>query len=254
MLLNKQLDDSKKEKLWLVIILLGIIIALLSALYLYKYKNIKMAHDNVLAEQKLLRSQMTPHFVFNSLSVLQGMILNKEEQKSAKYLSKFSRLLRLILENSREKLVPLSQELETIQNYVDLRNMKGSSPVLLNINIDESVSSKSLLVPPMLIQPFIENAIVHGFADNSEKSTIDIEISLKQKQLKCIIKDNGIGLEATKNKVKKDKKSLSTQITSERLSILSKELKVAGKVVIIDRKQNSEHGTEVQLILPYKIA
>ncbi len=252
LLLNKQLEDAKKEKLWLVIALLSIIIALLSALYLYKYKNIKMAHDQVLTEQKLLRSQMTPHFIFNSLSVLQGMILNNETDKSVKYLSKFSRLLRLILENSREKLVPLSQELEAVQNYIELKNMRGKKPIEFSVSVDQAIHSENILIPPMLIQPFIENAIVHGFAEDNTQNKIHIEFSLKNNALQCIIRDNGIGLNATKNNISKDKKSLSTQITSERLAILSKELKSTGKVSIIDRKNKNEQGTEVQLTLPYK--
>lgn len=252
-LLNNKLETSDKEKLWGTIILLFIIMALLSILYLFKYRNIKAAHETVLTEQKLLRSQMTPHFIFNSLSVLQGMILNKEDKKAVSYLSKFSKLLRLILENSREKLVPLDEELKAIQNYIDLHNMRSSTSFKYTLTLDEDIEDSGLLIPPMLIQPFIENSIEHGFKKDFENAEISINIMFKQNKLDCIIKDNGVGLNAKKTKPNKNKKSLSTTITSERLKIFSKEYNVECGVIIQDRSVFNEQGTQINLILPYKI-
>jgi len=252
-LLNNKLETSRKEKLWGTIILLFIIIALLSILYLFKYRNIKVAHETVLTEQKLLRSQMTPHFIFNSLSVLQGMILNKEDKKAVRYLSKFSKLLRLILENSREKLVPIDEELKAIQNYVDLHNMRSSTSFKYTLTLDEDIEDLGLLIPPMLIQPFIENSIEHGFKKDFENAEITIDIKFNQNKLDCIIKDNGVGLYAKKSKPNKNKKSLSTTITSERLKIFSKEYNVECGVIIQDRSVFNEQGTQINLTLPYKI-
>ncbi len=251
-LLDNKLETSRKEKLWGTIILLFIIIVLLSILYLFKYRNIKAAHKTVMTEQKLLRSQMTPHFIFNSLSVLQGMILNKEDNKAVRYLSKFSKLLRLILENSREKLVPIDEELKTIQNYVDLHNMRSEVPFKFTLDLDENLT-EDVLIPPMLIQPFVENAIEHGFNKDFKNAEISIEIIFKDKMLVCVIKDNGIGLNARKLKSKSNKKSLSTRITSERLKIFSKEYKVKTEVSIQDRSVFNEQGTQINLTLPYKI-
>ena len=251
--LNRSLEYSKKEKLWGTIILLFIILALLSILFLFKYRNMKTAHENVLTEQRLLRSQMTPHFIFNSLSVLQGMILNKEEKKAVRYLSKFSKLLRLILENSREKLVPIDEELKAIQNYVDLHNMRSETPFKFTLDLDENLTDLDILIPPMLIQPFVENAIEHGFKKDFENAKISIEIMFKDNVLTCIIKDNGIGLNASVPKTNPNKKSLSTKITSERLKIFSKEYKVESGVIIQDRSIFNEKGTQIELTLPYKI-
>ena len=251
--LNNKLETSRKEKLWGTIILLFIILALLSILYLFKYRNIKAAHETVLTEQKLLRSQMTPHFIFNSLSVLQGMILNKEDKKAVRYLSKFSKLLRLILENSREKLVPIDEELKAIQNYVDLHNMRSPTTIKYTLTLDEDIENSGLLIPPMLIQPFIENSIEHGFKKDFENAEISIDIKFNQNKLDCIIKDNGVGLNAKKTKPNKNKKSLSTTITSERLKIFSKEYNVECGVILQDRSVFNEQGTQINLTLPYKI-
>jgi len=253
LMLNTQLETTKKEKLWGTIILLFVILALLSILFLFKYRNIKAAHENILTEQKLLRSQMTPHFIFNSLSVLQGMILNKEDKKAVRYLSKFSKLLRLILENSREKLVPIDEELKAIQNYVDLHNMRRSTSFKYTLTLDDDIEDLGLLIPPMLIQPFVENSIEHGFKNDFEHAEISIDITFNQDRLDCIIKDNGIGFNASKSKSTTDKKSLSTKITSERLKIFSKEYKVKTRVLIQDRSVFNQQGTQINLTLPYKI-
>lgn len=251
--LNDELEASRKEKLWGTIVLLFVIMGLVSILYLFKYRNIKSAHENVLIEQKLLRSQMTPHFIFNSLSVLQGMILNNEDKKAIKYLSKFSKLLRLILENSREKLVPINEELSAIQNYVDLQNMRSKSSFKYTLTLDEDIKSIELLVPPMLIQPFVENAIEHGLKKDFEDAEISIDIEFKENKLVCVIKDNGIGINANNANSSSSKKSLSTTITSERLKILSKEYKVESDVMIHDRSVYNEQGTQITLTLPYKL-
>ncbi|MCL5247396.1 histidine kinase [Cellulophaga sp. 20_2_10] len=251
--IDNRLEIAEKQKIWGAFLLLLLTVTLLSALFIFKYRNIKTAHEHIQTEQRLLRSQMTPHFIFNSLSVLQGMILNKEDKKAIIYLSKFSKLLRLILENSREKLVPLKQELKALQNYIDLQNMRGQNGFNYSLIVDEKLNDVNVLVPPMLMQPFVENAIEHGFKNNMENAEISLKISLENNKLVCLIKDNGLGINATKQNTNSKKKSLSTQITAERLKIISKELKVETGVIIEDRSIYKEQGTLVTLTLPYKI-
>jgi len=250
---DNKLATSEKQKLWGAVILLSIIVTLLTMLFLYTYKNIKTKHENVLTEQKLLRSQMTPHFIFNSLSVLQGMILNKEDKKAVRYLSTFSKLLRLILECSREKLVTLEEELAAIQNYVDLQNLGAKKNFKYTVNLSQNVQNNSFLVPPMLIQPFVENTIIHGFKEAILNPKITIEMDFIDKKLICLIKDNGIGVNKTKVKTSSNKKSLATKITLERLKIISREFKVDSNLEIKDRSLFNEEGTQVKLTLPYKI-
>ncbi len=251
--IDGELITLQKQKLWGAVILLFIILILLSIVFIFAYNRIRIAHENVLTEQKLLRSQMTPHFIFNSLSVLQGMILNNEENKAVRYLSKFSKLLRLILESSREKLVYIQEELEALQNYVDLQSMGSKNKFKYTLELDDNILDIGVLIPPMLIQPFVENAIIHGFKNNIEKPEISIKISFKENKLICLIKDNGVGIDNEETKPMNNKKSLATKITSERLKIISKEFKVPSGVLIQNRKVFNEKGTQVTLTLPYKI-
>lgn len=248
---SKDLEKSKRNYLWAIIGVLVISIASISFIFYEKLRNAKAIAQNVMIEQKLLRSQMTPHFIFNSLSVLQGIILNKEETKSVSYLSKFSKLLRLTLENSRDKMVSLSKELMAVENYLALQNLENKS-YKYSINVENSIDTSALKIPPMLIQPFVENAVEHAFTDGTVKREIYVNVALINKQLTCTITDNGIGIDAPKEYKSDTKKSLSTTITSERLKILSKDFKIKGSVIVEDRKKYNEQGTIVTLIIPYK--
>ena len=249
---SQDLEQSQRNLLLGIIAFLGV--SLLSGVIIFslRLRNIRAVSENMMTEQKLLRSQMTPHFIFNALSVLQGMILNKENKKSVTYLSKFSRLLRLTLENSRDKRVLLQQELQAIENYLELQNIESSVPYAYSIRVDEAIDIDTITIPPMLIQPFIENAIEHGFPNQKENKKIDIHLYFVDAQLTCVITDNGVGVSAQKPNTNSTKKSLSTTITSERLQILSKDAKTKGSVTIEDRCTYNEQGTIVTMVLPYK--
>ena len=250
---SQDLVKTKQNYLWAVIGILVISILSGSFVFYQKYKTVKIKNQNIVTEQKLLRSQMTPHFIFNSLSVLQGMILNKEEKKSVTYLSKFSKLLRIVLENSRDKIVPLIQELDAIDNYMILQNLDADLPYDYSLEVDENIDINRFLIPPMLIQPFIENAIEHAFTADQEYREIEIHLTFEHRKLSCIITDNGIGIDTTSNKPNTKKKSLATTITAERLGILGKDFKVPSGITIEDRKKHNEQGTKVILIVPYKV-
>ncbi len=249
---NKNLEKSQQNYLLAIIAFLIISILLGSIIFFLKLRNVKSKAQNIVTEQRLLRSQMTPHFIFNSLSVLQGMILNKEEKKSVSYLSKFSKLLRITLENSRDKMVSLSKELNAIENYLALQNLENET-YKYTITIDDTIDKSLFKIPPMLIQPFVENAIVHAFENQKENKVIDIHLSYLNNNLTCTITDNGIGISSQKEKKSQNKKSLSTAITSERLKILSKDFKIKGSVSIEDRQKYNEQGTVATLVIPYKI-
>ncbi len=248
---NINLEKTQRNYLWAIIGVLLISMLLGAVIFYQKLGHAKAKTQNAVIEQKLLRSQMTPHFIFNSLSVLQGMILNKEEKKSINYLSKFSKLLRITLENSRDKTVSLSQELTAIKNYLTLQNLESSayqSTVLVEDTIDVSLFE----IPPMLIQPFVENAIEHAFEGQETNRKIDVKLTYADKKLMCFITDNGIGYKSQKANKKSHKKSLSSSITSERLKILSKDFKMEGSISIEDRQKYNEQGTIVTLVIPHK--
>ena len=248
---NRDLEKSRQKYLWAIIGFLTISLILVYTIFSQKYKTIKAKNQTIATEQKLLRSQMTPHFIFNSLSVLQGMILNKEDKKSVTYLSKFSKLIRITLENSRDKLVLLSQELLAVDNYLALQNLENSS-YQYGITIDGAIDTSLFQVPPMLIQPFVENTIEHAFTNRQHTKTIDIHLNYSNKNLICTIIDNGIGINVQSDKQIDNKISLATTITSERLKILSKDLNVKGWVSIENREKYSAKGTLVTLVIPHK--
>ena len=250
---SQDLAKTRQNYLWAIIGILLISIVLGTLIFIEKLKNEKSKTKNVIVEQKLLRSQMTPHFIFNSLSVLQGMILNKEESKSVNYLSKFSKLLRIILENSRDKLVLLSKEITAIENYLSLHNLEDNQ-FRFSIHVADQIDPTAIKIPPMLIQPFVENAIEHAFNGQSGENIIDISLRLDQGQLICTISDNGIGIDSYEGSRSNTKKSLATTITSERLKILSKDLKMKGEISITDRSKFNEKGTLVTLTIPYKLS
>ncbi len=248
---NRDLERSRRNYLWAIIGVLSVSMLLGSIIFHQKFNNIKTKNENIVMEQKLLRSQMTPHFIFNSLSVLQGMILNKEDKKSVSYLSKFSKLLRITLENSRDKSVPLSEEMTAVENYLALQNLENDA-YDYSVIVEDTVDTTSLNIPPMLIQPFVENAIAHAFPDQRENRKIGLHLKCFEKKLICTITDNGIGIDAQKADDRKDKKSLATTITSERLELLAKDFKMQGSLVVEDRKKYNEQGTVVTLVIPYK--
>ncbi|MEO9894575.1 tetratricopeptide repeat protein [Aurantibacter sp.] len=251
--INTSLEKSQREIFLTIIALLLTALILGGVIFFLKWRNIKEKNQNVLIEQKLLRSQMTPHFIFNSLSVLQGMILNKEDKKSITYLSKFSKLLRIVLENSREKIVPLIQELDAVDNYMVLQNLDTNQPYDYSLLVDENIDINALQIPPMLIQPFIENSIAHAFPFEKAQREIVIHLKFVDEKLTCTIADNGIGIDAISKKIKTSKKSLATTITNERILLLAKEFKVPGEITIEDRKKYNVKGTLVTLVIPYKI-
>lgn len=249
---NLELEKSQKKLLFGIILFLCILLLAAVIIFLLRIRNVKSMNENILLEQKLLRSQMTPHFIFNSLSVLQGMILNKEDQKASNYLSKFSRLLRITLESSREKMTLLSQEIAALDNYAMIQNIESNKSFTFNIEITAPLNAAQILIPPMLIQPFVENAIEHAFPQKQEDKIIDVTFYLDGQQLVCTIRDNGIGIEGKINTTSSAKKSLATSISRERIKLLAKELKTNGAIEIVDRKVNGEKGTLVTLIIPCK--
>ncbi|PCE66051.1 tetratricopeptide repeat protein [Sediminicola luteus] len=250
---SQDLEKSRQQYLWAVIGILLISLVLGGAFFFQKYQHIKAKNETILTEQKLLRSQMTPHFMFNSLSVLQGMILNRENAKSLTYLSKFSKLLRNTLEGSRQKLVALSDELATIDGYMELRNLDTEPPFRYTLEVDSTVDTRSLKIPPMLIQPFVENCVEHAFKAHEPNKQIELGIQFKNQELCCTITDNGKGISENRSKRKKGKNSLATTISSERLQKLAKEFGMPGSLNIQNRADFGKRGTLVTLIIPYKI-
>ncbi|MBL7899426.1 MAG: histidine kinase, partial [Crocinitomicaceae bacterium] len=210
-------------------------------------------------EQKALRAQMNPHFIFNAINSIQSYILKKSEQEAYDYLAKFSRLIRIVLNNSQEKSLMLHQELEMIKLYVEMEQLRFNNKFEFNLTINDDVHPYEMFVPAMLIQPYIENAIWHGLMnlENERHGMLNLNLSMNDTLLKIIIEDNGIGREKSKLYKKEDRhKPVGMQLTEERLLMINKmEEFENAKVIITDIRDDKGQasGTRVEIFIPVNV-
>jgi tetratricopeptide (TPR) repeat protein len=177
-------------------------------------------------EMQVLRAQMNPHFIFNCLSSINHFILKNETATASDYLTRFSSLIRMGLNNSKHKYVTLSEELDCLELHIQLEQLRFKNSFRYIIKCSENIDTEDLLVPPLLLQPFVENAIWHGLMLKKGTGKLDIRLQLKEEALECTITDNGIGRKAASdlnNKTATKYKSMGLQITQERIALLDKE-------------------------------
>jgi sensor histidine kinase YesM len=168
---------------------------------------------------------MNPHFIFNTLASIQTFILQEDPEKASRYLAKFSKLVRNILDNSAEEYVTLSQEISTVESYLELQKLRYAGKFDYSLHMDEEIDTEEIYVPPMLCQPFIENALEHGIKHKMEPGRIDIDMSLQEGDLVIQITDDGVGRERAKEieaALQSNHRSMSTSITTDRLKIINK--------------------------------
>lgn len=207
-------------------------------------------------QQQALRAQMNPHFIFNAINSIQKFILKENKQKAYDYLSKFAKLIRIVLNNSREKNLMLSQELEMINLYVELEQLRFNDAFEFEINKDKNINEFNTTVPVMLLQPYIENAIWHGLMnlENKRKGILKLNIKEQSGSLKIKIEDNGIGREKAREYRKADShKSVGMMLTEQRLQMINKmQGYVKAEVTITDLYDEHKEpvGTRVEITLP----
>ncbi|RLD57247.1 MAG: hypothetical protein DRJ05_10000, partial [Bacteroidetes bacterium] len=207
-------------------------------------------------EQKTLRLQMNPHFIFNSLNSIQSYIINHKAELAVGYLSKFSKLMRLILANSGSKFIVLKEELRALNYYLELEKLRFDNKFEYHIHIDKNIEEDFMSIPPMIIQPYVENAIIHGLINKPRKGKIDIRFTLNNESICCKVTDNGIGREKAMQLSRNSgiiKKSQGMMITKSRLETLNKQYNEEFSVEIIDLKDEKGNatGTEVKLIIHF---
>ena len=206
-------------------------------------------------EMQALRAQMNPHFIFNSLNSINRFILQNNKTQASEYLTKFSRLVRLILQNSQHSLIPLESELESLQLYLELESVRFNDHFHFNIRVGNDLDVSSLKVPPLIIQPYTENAIWHGLMHKEEKGNLQIELFEEENMLCCKITDDGIGRKKAlelKSKSASTHKSMGMQITADRIAMLQKANASSTQIKITDLvlPDGSAGGTEVLLKIP----
>lgn len=209
------------------------------------------------SELKALRAQMNPHFVFNSLNSIQHYILNSKGEEAVKYLGKFARLIRTILNNSEKPTVTINEDMDAVKLYLELEKMRFDNKFSYSISIDPNIDPDYDEIPPMLLQPYLENAILHGINPKEGTGHISITIEIRHQFIKCTVIDNGIGREKAKemeNLVPQGKhKSLGMKITQDRVRILNRMYNSHLSVNVIDLYDAGQKaaGTKVEIFIPY---
>ena len=251
---NIQLSAARKQQLSLIVgfSLLFLVAVLLIIIYRNKKKaaiNKEMAE----LEMKALRSQMNPHFIFNSLNSIQKYIWENKKEDASEYLTKFARLIRLVLENSLHRSVKLTEELDALRLYIEMEHRRNNQKFDYSISVNENVETDSTYISPLLLQPYVENAIWHGLSEKEGRGKLTVNIERNGNALICIIDDNGIGrkrsAETKANKIHKS--SLGMNISAQRIEHLQNDTGLTAAVVIEDKYEESiATGTAVKLTLP----
>ncbi len=226
----------------------GLLVAIIGIGFLiFRQRKLQTEYKTVNLEQRLLRSQLNPHFVFNALHTI-SVLAYKNSEKTSLYIGKLSTLIRLMLKNSREEFITVEDELKSIENYLQLQS-NFSQKFTFSIEIDDTINKENMVIPPMFIQPCIENSIEHGFL-GIENANIDIKMRYneKDKLMKCLIIDNGVGVGKSKSGKENKYESYSGKILQERLSVYSRSLNKKASYSIKEVKNG--RGTEVTMLLP----
>ncbi|QHI38203.1 Sensor histidine kinase YpdA [Kordia antarctica] len=244
-------ESNTRQKYTIYSLIFGMTLLVFTIYLLYRNSKQQKLANNLLA-LKSLRTQMNPHFIFNALNSVNNYIAINDERNANRYLSEFSTLMRSVLENSDEDFIPLSKELELLELYVRLEHMRFQDKFEYEINVDESLNVSDFQIPPMLLQPYIENAIWHGLRYKKEKGYLRISISAKtDEMLEISIEDDGIGRKRsmelkTKNQLRQKSKGMGN--IKKRIAILNDMYKDKVDVSIADVSEDG-HGTKVILTL-----
>ncbi len=269
---NKLKDQRLKQQATIRNALLGgLLLFILLGVFVYRNLSLKRKNEKLAVkkgqaelqqkvselEMQALRAQMNPHFIFNCLNSINRFIFKNETREASDYLTRFSRLIRMVLLHSQKKLVPLEDELEMLKLYLDMERLRFKNAFDYHITTTNAIENSSVFIPPLLLQPFCENAIWHGLMHKEGAGHLNIELNEDKGVLNCIITDDGVGREKAeefKSKSAEKEKSMGLKITTERLSLLNQG-STGGTFYIIEDVRNEDGeiaGTKVQLQIKYK--
>ncbi len=219
-------------------------------------RELEMRKNIVELEQKSLRLAMNPHFIFNALNSIQLFISDRDTQTARRYLSKFAKLMRLILENSRTEYVSLADEAAMLRSYLELERLNLDGKFIYEVVIDPELDSAAVLIPPMLVQPLVENAVVHGVRCKENPGRIRVEMSLSGGLVRCVIEDDGIGREraaSLRALADGERPSAALEVIGERLAIISRQSGADARLIFTDLNDPSGRpaGTRAEIRVPY---
>lgn len=257
--------DTVYYKRSLFIAVLSLMVAgVVYMLYRYRIRVIQRAehmktkfHQRLAeTEMRALRAQMNPHFIFNCLNSINRYIIKNDQKTASLYLTKFARLIRLILENSEAGMVPLSQELDALKLYIDIEALRFDHKFNYEISVSQDIQSDTVLIPTMILQPYVENAIWHGLLHKDKPGKLILHISAEEDALVCVIEDNGIGREnamAMQSKTSVTRKSMGLKITADRLAMLNSRAgynKPGVEIIDLKNTVGTAAGTRVIIHIP----
>jgi sensor histidine kinase YesM len=244
-------------------LIFGLIIMFLAALggILYTFQQRRLANakvENAINEQRLLRSQMNPHFVFNALNSIQDYIMNNERKMAGKYLGKFADLMRLNLHQSDSKQITISDEVKTLQLYLELEKLRFEDTLQYHIVTDPALDSEMVCIPSLLIQPYVENALKHGLLPLKSQRLLSIEFKHNATAdfVICTIEDNGIGRKEAEriNKLRDpNHKSFAISALKSRIDLINKENDRPITEEIIDLEDELGNGSGTRVILTFPL-
>lgn len=268
---NKIKEDRLKQEVklkWILVV--GLLISALSGFMIYTNFSLKRKNDKLESrhrqselqhhitelEMQALRAQMNPHFIFNCLNSINRFILKNETEAASGYLTKFSRLIRMVLTHSKKAFISLGDELGMLKLYLDMERLRFKDAFDYSITFKNSIDSENVFVPPLLLQPFAENAIWHGLMHKEGHGQLEIELGIDKKMLTCTITDDGVGRSKAadiKSKSTGKQKSMGLQITSDRLALLNKDNGQLASFNIEDciDAEGKPSGTKVILKMKY---
>lgn len=256
-LIELKLERQRQENRLRQTIIYGLVgmlavISIATFLILRSHRERKQA-NRLLALQHL-RAQMNPHFIFNSLNSINNFIARNDERSANKYLSEFSKLMRAVMENSKHPFVSIQSELDILKLYLDLEHLRFTDKFEYEFMFDPALRSEEIMVPPMLVQPYIENSIWHGLRYKDTKGKLLVQFIKNPDHILCVVQDDGIGRKKSAElKTKNQQSGESTAIRNieHRLKIINQIHNLNLKVTIIDIENDDERGTRVEIMIPY---
>ena len=251
---DSELKDLRISQQFIIIASLGalLILIIIGGFYFYRQRRIIAQQREKLLEQKLLQMQLNPHFIFNSLQAIQDYIYSNNKNEASQYLSKFARLMRLTLENSRHENILLKKEIEGLDNYLALQKLRLGNKLEYEITVSDDIDPTFTEVPPMLIQPFVENAVEHGIKMKDGLGKVSVAFSMDSNFLIIKVTDNGPGFVKNED-LNGEHQSLSMQIISERLELFGKKKKQKPQLIITNLGKTNSGGTQIEIKLPTEV-
>ncbi len=226
-------------------------------IFRYRLKQQKLKNKMIQTELKALRSQMNPHFTFNTLNSIQNFVLKNESRNAVRYISKFAKLMRLILDNSRSEFLTIKQEIRSLELYLDLERVRLKNKFDYKIEVADTIDIETCKIPSIMLQPYVENAIWHGVSNKKEKGNILVSIFLREDDLICEIVDDGIGRVAAmaiKGKIETTHTSHGMNIANERSDLINSlsSKQISTEIFDLYDSNGNASGTKVEIIIKEK--